>query len=64
MTKTKKQRSWKDYNGPDKPITEEQIETLLAEYDIHPRIDAQGNKYWHRDDFEGAFAAVLFGKTQ
>jgi hypothetical protein len=43
---------WRDYNGPGRPITEQQIEELLALYGISPHVNAAGEKYWKREDFE------------
>jgi hypothetical protein len=46
---------WANYNGPGRPITEEQIEELLSREGIKPRIAPDGTKYFHRDDFQEAF---------
>jgi hypothetical protein len=51
----KKRHIWRDYNGPGKPITEGQIEELLAEHGIYPRVNDKGEKYWERSDFEQAW---------
>jgi hypothetical protein len=33
---------WRDYNGHGKPITEAQLEQLLAKMGIYPRIGKDG----------------------
>jgi hypothetical protein len=50
---------WRDYNGPGKPIAQQQMEEILAR-DFGVKPDANG--YFHRKDFEAAFKYYLGDK--
>lgn len=43
---------WANYNGPGKPITQQQLAELLAQCGIKERFDENGNGYYAREDFE------------
>jgi hypothetical protein len=57
--KNKRNHPWRDFNGPDKPITEEQMKEMLEkQFGIKPRADGK----FHREDFEAAWAYYLDGR--
>ena len=45
---------WRNYNGPGRPITKEQLEELLAKEGIYPRIK-DGREGYIKADFEAAW---------
>ena len=59
-------KTWANYNGPGKPITEEQLEALLAPFGIRPRIkkrpDGTVEKFYAREQFEEAWKALGLGE--
>lgn len=55
----RRKHPWRDFNGPGKPITEQQLQEILKkEFGIMP--DADGCYNWK--DFEAAQAFYLDGK--
>ena len=57
---------WANYNGPGKPITEKQVEALLAPLGIHPRIkkrpDGTIERFYAREQFEEAWKSLGLGE--
>jgi hypothetical protein len=53
---------WANYNGPGKPITEEQLQALLAPFGIQRRTkrrpDGTIEKFYAREQFEEAWKAL------
>lgn len=49
---------WRDYNGPGKPITVEQLEALLRQFGIEPVRLSDGSKGYTREQIEKAWANV------
>jgi hypothetical protein len=52
---------WRDFNGPGKPVTEKQIEAMLARFGIKPRIGEDGRSYYHQADFEEVWKHLGIG---
>jgi hypothetical protein len=43
---------WRDFNGPGKPLRQEQLEAMLAKYGIFPVINEKGERGYRREQFE------------
>lgn len=59
---TKRSNLWANYNGPGKPITEQQLAKLLATVGIKERFDENGNGYYTREDFVTAWVQLGLSK--